>query len=734
MELGEIIKACPAVLYSRRSDGEYGFTTLSEQAETLFGLNRDTWLQEGGGWLEEIHEQDRSRVLEALATVPIEKQQQVRYRLRTDSGDYRWIRDDMRLVDGGEAGPEIAGCWIDITEQQDVEMSLRADEHKYRELVENADCIIVQMDIEGRITFLGKYAEAFFGYSCEEIIGCSILDTIVPSDQMPPADFAELIAAFKADPENFAVTENQNIKRDGQRAWVAWTNRAILDETGDVVGVLSIGRDVTERKLAEAEIAQLAKFPGENPNPVLRISSDGVVLYNNAASARLLEAWQAEGTEGLPEIWLETIGRAVETGTTQRFEGEYDDTVFSFTVASVADAGYVNVYGDDVTERNKARRGLQDTLQFNESIISSAGDGIVVYDRQKNYVVWNPAMEELTGVPATNVLGRRALTPYAPSAREGLDALLDRALTGETVETGERQYRVDASGRAGWVEIMYTPLRDIDDAITGVIGIVRDVTEQKRAEQEIQQLNAELERRVAQRTAELEAANRELEAFTYSVSHDLRAPLRGMDGFSQILLEDYAAILDDQGKDYLNRVRAASQRMALLIDDLLKLSRVTRSELRQQRVNLSELARTVMAELESEEPERSASVTIEEGMAVQGDKQLMQLVLENLLGNAWKFTHEVSDAAIEFGTMEIDGERSYFVRDNGAGFDMAYGDKLFQPFQRLHTEEEFPGTGIGLATVQRIINRHGGKVWAEGTVDDGAVFYFTLAIKSRDGK
>ncbi len=261
----------------------------------------------------------------------------------------------------------------------------------------------------------------------------------------------------------------------------------------------------------------------------------------------------------------------------------------------------------------------------------------------------------------------------------------------------------------------------------------REINRHMQAQKKIQKLNEQLEQRVFERTAQLKAANRELEAFTYSVSHDLRAPLRSIDGFSQALLDDYGELLNVEGREFLHRVRRASQRMAQLIDDLLKLSKITRGEMVREPVDLSLLAGEIIEELQQVEPDRLVDVAIEPGIHAEGDNRLLRLAMENLFGNAWKFTSRRQHTLIEFGIIRGNDSQPtrsvrpvYFIRDNGAGFDPAYADKLFGVFQRLHLPSEFPGTGIGLATVQRIIHRHRGQIWAEGAVDEGATFFFTL--------
>ena len=250
--------------------------------------------------------------------------------------------------------------------------------------------------------------------------------------------------------------------------------------------------------------------------------------------------------------------------------------------------------------------------------------------------------------------------------------------------------------------------------------------ERIRTEEELAQHREHLEDLISRRTIELSAINQELEAFSYSVSHDLRAPLRAMDGYSQAILEDYHELLDEEGKSYLGKIRAASQRMGELIDDLLKLSRISRAELHLETVDLSELVRSITDQLRQSQSERDVEVTIRDAVVAQGDKRLLTIALENLLGNAWKFTAKQAQGKIEFGLTEQDGNRVYFVHDSGVGFDMKYAQKLFTPFHRLHSEKDYPGTGIGLSTVQRIIQRHGGRIWAEAEIGKGATFYFTL--------
>lgn len=303
---------------------------------------------------------------------------------------------------------------------------------------------------------------------------------------------------------------------------------------------------------------------------------------------------------------------------------------------------------------------------------------------------------------------------------------LDEARSQE-VPLPERTLRwVRRDGAIVWIEERNVPVFDERGNLIAVEGVARDITARKQAEEQIRQLNQTLEERVRTRTAQLEMASKDMEAFAYSVSHDLRAPLRIINGFGQLLRERHGAHLDDEATGYLARIETASHRMGEIIEGLLRLAQASRVNPRYEPVDIADIARGVAADLQSLQPERSAQFVIHAAMHSRGDRQLLQTVLENLLGNAWKFTARRADARIEVGVTSQDGRRVFFVRDNGAGFDPSCAEKVFDAFQRLHSAQDFPGTGIGLATVQRIIRNHGGDIWAEGQSGKGATFYFTL--------
>jgi PAS domain S-box-containing protein len=378
---------------------------------------------------------------------------------------------------------------------------------------------------------------------------------------------------------------------------------------------------------------------------------------------------------------------------------------------------------ENISNNKWTMQQLHEAQNYAENIVSTIREPLLVLDSNLRIISANPSFYRVFSTTSDETQGKLIYEVgngewNIPALRDLLENILPK-------NTSFENYEVDHEFTNLGRRIMLLNARRIHDEgsqTQKILLAIDDVTERKQAEEKINILNASL----VQRATELEAANKELESFSYSVSHDLRAPLRSIDGFSQAVIEDYSGKLDPDGLEYLERIRASSQDMTQLIDDILDLSRITRTEIHLSKVNLSKLAQEVTIELKRLYPDRHVDFIITSGLEAYGDSHLLKLVFDNLLDNAFKFTGKRALGKVEFGAIQYNGEQAYFVRDNGAGFDMAHVDNLFKPFQRLHSKEEFPGTGIGLASVLNIVRRLGGKVWAEGQEDKGATFYFTL--------
>jgi PAS domain S-box-containing protein len=397
-----------------------------------------------------------------------------------------------------------------------------------------------------------------------------------------------------------------------------------------------------------------------------------------------------------------------------------DTTIVPFLDETGKPRQYVAIRAD-ITERKAAEMAQLQLV----AIVNSTDDAIIGKTLDGIITSWNSGAEKIFGYTAAEMLGQTVLKLIPPERQTEETDILARIARGERLTQFET-IRVRKDGSRVDVSLTISPILDGTGRIIGASKIARDITERKRVREQIQRLNADLEQRVAERTAELEAANKELEAFSYSVSHDLRAPLRAVSGFAGIVIEDFGGQLPAEGQRYLERIRSGGQRMGELIDDLLAFSRLSRQPLNRQLVDTRRVVQAALDETRAQREGRDLDLNVGELPACHGDPALLKQVWVNLVSNAVKYTRGKIPAVVEIGSARENGETVYFIRDNGTGFDMQYAGKLFGVFQRLHRDDEFEGTGVGLAIVQRIVHRHGGRVWAEAAVGRGATFYLTF--------
>jgi PAS domain S-box-containing protein len=501
--------------------------------------------------------------------------------------------------------------------------------------------------------------------------------------------------------------------------------RSTVDALLDALGVLSAVRD---------ESGQIVDLRAEYVNSVT------CALFQRpmeeVVGQRLLDILPSM----VPLGTFAQLAHTIETGEPTEYQlpwFEEDVLAGAFEVRGAKLGDGIVITMRDVTARVRAERQLRASEERYRVTMASAAAGFANVGLDGRYLQVNRRFCEITGYSEEEMLSRTYHDITHPDDLEVHTTQARRVVSGEIPWYSVRKRYIRKDGSVVWVEVTVGALRDDAGRVYQYVDTVTDITAQKRAQDEVARLNAELEERVRQRTAELEAANRNLaaanrslEAFTYTVSHDLRAPLTALSGFSEMLADEYADRLGDTGRDYLARIQAAGKQMGNLIDDLLALSRASRAEIHASPVDLSELARAAVAALRHHDAGRQVEASIEDGVRVLGDEQLLRTVMENLLGNAWKFTSKTTGAAIGFGTIPAESAMVHcYVRDNGAGFDPASTGKLFRPFSRLHSRADFPGTGVGLASVQSIVERHHGRCWAEGQVGRGAVFHFTLPAK-----
>jgi PAS domain S-box-containing protein len=552
--------------------------------------------------------------------------------------------------------------------------------------------------------------------------------------------------------------EHRIIRPDGIQRWILQAAVVERDDAGAPVRLLGVCQDITDQKCSEDEIRAAAAYNRSlieaSLNPMFTIGRDGAISDVNTATeqatgyqrAELLGTWFSDyfTDSDLARAGYELAfaGGSVRDYPLELRHRDGRTTSVMYNGAVYRDpAGQVlGVFAAarDITETER----LQDALRASEIrlgvLFDNAPIGVGEVSLDGDLVRVNRYFCEFVGYTAEEVLSMRGMTDMLhPDDIEAHVAIRQR-IASEEIDTysAERRF-VQKGGGVIWGEVQRSLVRDPAGRPLLYIDTVRDITAQRAAEAEVAMLTAGLEGRVEQRTAELELSNKNLRAFSYSIAHDLRTPLRGLNGFSEALVEEYGALLGETGRGYAQRIQAGSERMGVIIDDLLRLSQVTHADMNLVPIDLGAEVAAIAEGLRSRDPGRRVSFAIQKGVWVAADPILIRTVLDDLVENAWRFTAGRADAIIEFATavIENDGTVCCFVRDNGVGFEPAYAGKMFEPFQRLHTTREFAsaGTGVGLASVQRIIERHGGRVWAEGAVDTGATFYFTLDAQDSAG-
>ena len=625
--------------------------------------------------------------------------------------------------DAGELSYRVATAQ-DITARKQAEQEIA----QQASIIQYINDTVIVADEHLVITDWNAAAERMYGWTREEMIGRTGESTL--KTEFFNTTREEVLQQLR-DTGEFSAEVTQ-LRKDGTRFIVETHTVTIPAAHGGLAQLISVNRDITERKQTDKNL----KWINQQLNDILEsIKDDFYVLDRNwnfvYTSRQFTSKVGKEPADFVGQnIWNmfpkhvgtaleENFRAAMEKREIRRFEipGKYTSAWYRMTAFPSADG--ITVLGTDVTELKQAEADVVENEARYHRVLDAMMEGCQIIDFDWKYIYVNEVVAAQGKRKPDELLGHTMMEMYPGIENTELFHVLQECMETRTSRRLENQF-IFPDGKIGWFELSIQPARE------GLFILSTDITERKQTESEIRRLNEKLEERVIERTAQLHAANKELEAFSYSVSHDLRAPLRAISGYARILVEDYTSILDDEGKRICDVITDEARRMGELIDDLLSFSRLSRKEMQTTKVDMKALAYSVYGELTTEEQRQRIDFSVGKLPAAVADPALLHQVWINLISNAIKFTSKKERAVIEVGTKRHDGEHIYCIRDNGAGFDIQYVDKLFGVFQRLHSEDEFEGTGVGLAIVQRIVQRHGGRVWAEGETNKGATFYFAL--------
>lgn len=717
-----ITDAIPALIAYMDSDRVYRFS--NQAYEDWFGQRADGRRMDeflGEATFQKISEY----VKEVLSGRNVHYQTEIPY-----SGGSRYV--DATYIPDLDANGTARGYFAliqDITERRQAEEEVR----KWADAFEHcAHGIAIGDPTTNRVVVCNSAFAALHRARVEDIVHSSILSLYAPSDH----DHVRQSVA-RADQVGHVQFEAHMIRRDGSAFPAQMDLVSVRGDEGNLLYRVATAQDISERKKAEAEIAYQAGILNYVNDAIIATDENFLIRSWNAAAERIY-GWTADEAIGLradhvlqtqfPDITrIEAIQKIRETGEfaeevvqVRKDGARLDVDARTVTVRDEEGriTGFISV-NREITDRKRAETAALESEARYRLVLDTLMEGCQIIDFDWRYVYINEVAAAQGRHTPAELLHHTMMEIYPGIDQTELFSVLRQCMQERIARRMENRF-VFPNETVGWFELSIQPVQE------GVFILSTDITQRKQTEEEIRRLNEKLEERVIERTAQLHTANQELEAFSYSVSHDLRAPLRAINGYTQILMEDYAESLDMEGKRVCNIITAETKRMGKLIDDLLAFSRLSRKQIQPARVDMKSLVYSVFGELTREPDRERIDFKVGKLPPADGDPALLHQVWFNLLSNAIKFSSKVDRAIIEVGTKRSEDELVYFVRDNGAGFDIQYVDKMFGVFQRLHSDDEFEGTGVGLAIVQRIIQRHGGRVWAEGEVDRGATLYFSL--------